>query len=94
MAKANTAKTMEFKSEQGNVFVFQKVLPSKWLDILDDADATGSRMRKKLYPAVLENIIVQPGALKPDDFDQEPYNGFGELEEVVVNAIRFQSNKL
>lgn len=91
-AKA-TDKTKDFTSAAGNKFVFQRVAPSKWLDVLDQADAGGVRSRSKLYPAVLESVIVQPAGLGVDDFEQEPYNGFGELDEVVTQAIRFQQGK-
>lgn len=92
MTKANN-KTMEYKSKQGNKFMFQKVTPSKWLDILDESDSGGTRSRAKLYPAVLENVVVQPSGLKPDDFEEEGRGGFYELDEVVGAAIRFQQSQ-
>lgn len=98
--KTNNAavqKTKEFTTEFGNKFTFQKVTPSKWLKVLDDVDQNGSRSRSKLYPAVLENVVVSPAGLAPDDFDDEvnypQLGGFAELDEVVTAAIRFQQGK-
>lgn len=100
--KTNNAaveKTKTFTSEQGNVYVFQKVTPTKWLKMLDESEASGRRERARLYPAILSNVVVQPGGLTPDDFDKDPVEdepvrgGFAELDEVVTAAIRFQQGK-
>lgn len=80
----------EFTSESGEKYTFQKVRASKWLDIMDEVEANEEHRRRKLYPAVLENIVVQP-KLDVDDFDDR--GGFAELEEVVSAAIRFQRGK-
>lgn len=99
-AVANNPRTKEFVSEQGNTYIFQRVTPSKWLKILDESEAGGTRSRTKLYPAILGNVVVQPGGLSVDDFDKEVYEegepvrgGFSELDEVVTAAIRFQQGK-
>lgn len=86
---------MQFTSEAGNVYTFQRVLPSKWLSVLDGAEVGGQRSRVKIYPAILENVVVQPAALKVDDFEDEEgtRGGFAELDEVVTAAIRFQQGK-
>lgn len=81
----------EFKSEFGNKYAFQKVKSSAWLDIMDEVEAADGA-RGKLYPAVLENVVVQP-KLDVDDFDEDGRGGYAELEEVVTAAIRFQRGK-
>lgn len=97
-AVANNPKIKNFTSEAGNSYVFQRVTPSKWLKILDDSEAGGQRKRTSLYPAILANVVVQPGGLTPDDFDTDEdaevqRGGFAELDEVVTEAIRFQQGK-
>lgn len=91
--KAQQARQMEFTSTHGNKFTFQKVKPSKWLEVLDKADATGTRNRGVFYKEVLENVVAIPGGLKVDDFDNEEYGGTAELDEVVLAAARFQQGK-
>lgn len=85
-------KQKEFTSSFGNKFVLQRVGAAQWLDIMDDAEVNGVPKRKKLYPALLENVVVQP-QLKLEDFDSEEYNGTAELEEVAKEALRFQQGK-
>ncbi|KAB7635284.1 MULTISPECIES: hypothetical protein [Bacillus] len=68
-------------------FVFQKVAPSTWLDIMDEVDENKATRRRSLYSAVLENIVVQP-KMKLDDFEDS-----AELDDVVLAAIRFQQGK-
>jgi len=85
-------KQMEFTSKFGNKYILQKVSVPKWLDIMDNVEVNGSPKRTKLYPAVLENIVVQP-QMKMEDFDGEGYNGYAEIEEVVTQALRFQQGK-
>ncbi|EEL78651.1 hypothetical protein bcere0028_57620 [Bacillus cereus AH1271] len=68
-------------------YLFQKVTPSTWLDILDEADENKSTKRRSLYSAVLENIVVQP-KMTLDDFENS-----AELDDVVVTAMRFQQGK-
>jgi hypothetical protein len=87
------AKTMDFTSEHGNKYTFQKVPPSKWLGILDKSDATGVRNRVVFYGEVLEHVVAIPGGLKIDDFDADDRGGIAELDEVVLAAGRFQSGK-
>ncbi|MEK4131989.1 hypothetical protein NYE67_20455 [Solibacillus sp. FSL W8-0474] len=82
----------EFTSEIGNKYTFQKVKSSAWLDIMDEVEANSDKSRRHLYPAVLENVVVQP-KLKVDDFDEDGRGGYAELEEVVTAAIRFQRGK-
>lgn len=84
--KKKVAGIRDFVSKAGNKFKLQKVTPTQWLDILDEAEE-GKGKRRKMYAAVLENIVVQP-QMSLDDFDD-----FGELDEVVAEAIRFQSGK-
>lgn len=92
--KPKIEKTRQFTSEVKNDFTFQKVGPAEWLDLMDQVEnpQTGRPIRAKLYPVVLENIVVQP-SMKVEDFSDEPYNGYAELEEVVTAAIRFQQGK-
>ena len=85
-------KTKEYTSKQSNKYTFQKVNPAAWLDILDEAEASGRLKRSAMYPAVLENIVVQP-KLTVDDFENEPYGGYAELEAVITEAVRFQQGK-
>jgi len=92
--KANEATATENKniknhtsSVSGKKYTFQKVKPMAWLAIMDDVEANEEQRRRKLYPAVLENIVVQP-KMEVDDFED-----FAELEEVVTSAIRFQRGK-
>ncbi|WP_369355625.1 hypothetical protein [Lysinibacillus capsici] len=68
-------------------FLFQKVTPSTWLDIMDEVDENKSTRRRSLYSAVLENIVVQP-KMTIDDFENS-----AELDDVVVSAMRFQQGK-
>lgn len=79
----------EFPSEiTGVKYMFQKVAPPDWLDILDDADAGDPKTkRRRLYAAVLDNVVVSPRKTL-NDFDD-----YAELELVVSNAIRFQQGK-
>ncbi|HHT7186910.1 TPA: hypothetical protein ACTZ5N_000118 [Bacillus cereus] len=68
-------------------YVFQKVAPSTWLDIMDEVDENKGSKRRSLYAAVLENIVVQP-KVTLDDFEDS-----AELDDVVLSAIRFQQGK-
>lgn len=68
-------------------YLFQKVAPSTWLDIMDEVDENKSSKRRSLYSAVLENIVVQP-KVTLDDFDNS-----AELDDVVISAMRFQQGK-
>ncbi|WP_212934951.1 hypothetical protein [Bacillus hominis] len=68
-------------------YVFQKVAPSTWLDIMDEVDENKGSKRRSLYAAVLENIVVQP-KVTLDDFDDS-----AELDDVVLSAMRFQQGK-
>lgn len=88
------SRTKEFVSKYGNKFTFQRVLPSQWLDIMDDCNETGVINRAKLYKAIFENVVVTPSGLKVDDFELlEPYQGYGEMEEVAKEALKFQQGK-
>ena len=80
-------KTMEFKSQAGNSYTFQKVSPSEWMRILDNAERTGTIRRSDMFPDVLEHVVVQPSKTV-DDFEE-----YAELDEVVKAAIRFQQGK-
>lgn len=78
----------EFTSDNsGKKYVFQKVSPISWLDIMDDVESNPEKKRRKLYGAALENIVVQPKT-SLEDFDD-----FAEMDEVVTAAIRFQRGK-
>ncbi|MDR4987160.1 hypothetical protein RGU74_27065 [Bacillus cereus] len=68
-------------------YLFQKVKPSNWLDIMDEVDENKGSKRRSLYAAVLENIVVQP-KVTMDDFDES-----AELDDVVISAMRFQQGK-
>lgn len=84
---SNTKKTKEFTSKAGTKYTFQKVAPAQWLDILDESEASGRIKRSAMYPAVLENVVVQP-KVTVNDFED-----YSELDEVVTEAIRFQQGK-
>lgn len=75
---------MNFTSKSGKVYVFQKVAPMGWLDIMDDVDNNSDRKRRTLYVAVMENIVVQP------KMSVEQFTDYAELEEVVTAATKFQ----
>lgn len=78
----------DFTSKSGKEYKFQKVAPVDWLDILDEVeDGDKKGQRRRLYGAVLENVVVQP-KMKAEDFED-----FGEMDEVVTEAIRFQQGK-
>lgn len=87
MAETKKSKTKEFTSESGQKYTFQKVAPVEWLDIMDEVEANKEKQRRKLYGAVLENIVVQP-KMALEDFEE-----YAEMEEVVTAAIRFQRGK-
>lgn len=79
----------EFTSEiTGNKYIFQKVTPIEWLDVLDEVeDGDKKKKRRRLYGAVCENIIVQP------KMELNDWEDFAEMDEVVTAAIRFQQGK-
>lgn len=80
-------KTKKFTSASGKEYTFQKVAPVEWLDIMDDVNSNKEKQSRKLYTAVMENIVVQP-KMKLEEFDD-----FAEMDEVVTSAIRFQRGK-
>jgi hypothetical protein len=81
---------MDFTSEYGNKYKFQRVLPSAWIDIVDKTTLpTGKRDRKSYIRELLEHVVVQP-KMSIDDFAGEGFGDFDELDEVVGAAIRFQ----
>ncbi|WPZ17789.1 hypothetical protein UM396_14485 [Geobacillus subterraneus] len=82
-------KQKEFKSKNGNQYVFQTIPNSKYLEMMDDSvAANGNPLVSKLYAAVLEHIVVQPSGLTVDDFDS-----LKELQEVCEAALTFQSGE-
>lgn len=88
MAENKNTKTKQHISKvEKKEYLFQKVTPSTWLDIMDEVDENKSTKRRSLYSAVLENIVVQP-KVTLDDFDNS-----AELDDVVVSAMRFQQGK-
>ncbi|MGH0678684.1 hypothetical protein ACQVPP_15910 [Bacillus luti] len=86
MAENKKTRTHLSKVEKKE-YLFQKVVPSTWLDIMDEVDENKATRRRSLYTAVLENIVVQP-KVTLDDFDNS-----AELDDVVLSAIRFQQGK-
>lgn len=86
-------KIKQFESTFGNKFTFQRVAAADWADHMDQANETGSLKRSVLYANILEHIVVTPGGLKMEDFDEDPYNGYPEMEEVCGAAARFQQGK-
>ncbi|MBF7156008.1 hypothetical protein [Bacillus albus] len=86
MAENKKTKTHTSKVEKKE-YLFQKVAPSTWLDIMDEVDENKATRRRSLYTAVLENIVVQP-KVKLDNFEDS-----AELDDVVLSAIRFQQGK-
>lgn len=92
-AKATKERTKEFTSKDGNVYTFQRVKPSKWMEILDQSDdGVGRRNRVRYATLVLENVVAIPGGLTPDSFEEDGRGGYAELDEVVGAAIRFQQS--
>lgn len=88
MAENKNTKTKKHTSKvEKKEYLFQKVAPSTWLDIMDEVDENKGSKRRSLYAAVLENIVVQP-KVTLDDFDDS-----AELDDVVLSAIRFQQGK-
>lgn len=84
---AFTPKQEQYVSEDGNKYTFQSVIPSKWAKIADSiTDRNGKLLNSLAMPAMLENVIVEPGGLKMDDFDS-----WSEVEEVTSAAFQFQS---
>jgi hypothetical protein len=79
--------TKDFTSGSGRKYLFQKVTPVAWLDILDDVESEKKGQRKRLYKQVFEHIVVQP-ILELNDFED-----FAEMDEVATAAIRFQQGK-
>lgn len=77
----------EFTSKSGAKYVFQKVAPVDWLDILDEVESEKKGQRRRLYGQVFENIVVQP-KLELTDFED-----YAEMDEVATAAIRFQQGK-
>lgn len=90
MANKKTVElSKEFTSEKsGKKYTFQKVPPIEWLDILDDVEEGDRKSkRRRLYGAVLENIVVQPKVT------MEEFEDYAEMDEVVTAALRFQQGK-
>lgn len=82
------AQTKVFKSQiSGKEYTLQKVPPLEWLQIMDDSEVNGVRKRTKFYPALLENIVVQPKVTLQD------FDNFAEVEELAKEAISFQQGK-
>lgn len=83
-----TASIKDFTSKAGNTYKLQKVSPAQWLDVLDDVEDGGKKgQRKRMYSSALEHIVVSP-QMTVEDFED-----FGEMDEVVAEAIRFQQGK-
>ncbi|MFL6557358.1 MAG: hypothetical protein ACJ8MO_14730 [Bacillus sp. (in: firmicutes)] len=77
----------EFTSKSGQKYIFQKVAPVDWLDILDEVESSEKGKRRRLYGQVFEHIVVQPKMALTD------FEDFGEMDEVATAAIRFQQGK-
>ena len=87
-------KQKEFTSSYGNKFTFQKVGTADWVDMLDKVeDASGRTNKPKFYTTVLKHLVVNPPEMTMNDFDEEPYNEFDEMDEVCDAAVRFQRGK-
>lgn len=85
---ANKPRQKEFTSHKENKYVFQSVPNSTFLEIMDNCtNEDGKPIISKLYPSVLEHIVVQPNGLNVDDFEN-----FNELREVCENALTFQQS--
>lgn len=79
-------KSKEFQSSQGNKYTLQTVPNSVFLDIMDNSvKADGNPSISRLYPKMLEHIVVQPSGLNVDEFES-----FKELQEVCEAAMQFQ----
>jgi hypothetical protein len=92
-AQVKAEKIKNFTSTYGNNYVFQKVKPSKWLEIIDNTGNGVKRIRSLFYPAILENVVVQPSSMNVDDFEEEGRGDYAELEEVIDAALRFQQGE-
>lgn len=78
----------QFTSSEGNNFTLQTVPNSTYLEIMDTSvKKDGNPALSKLYPAMLEHVVVQPSGLTPDDFDT-----FKEMQEVCEEALTFQQS--
>ena len=75
MAKKEIEQTKKFTSNSGQEYVFQKVAPVDWLDILDEVESEKKGQRKRLYGQVFEHIVVQP------KMDLKDFTDFGEMDE-------------
>ena len=79
-------KQKQYKSDAGNEYTFQTVLPSVWARTLDTiSDKNGKLLNEKAMTAMLDKVVVQPQGLKMDDFET-----WSELEEVTQAALMFQ----
>ncbi|MEV9639473.1 hypothetical protein ABZ756_02095 [Mammaliicoccus sciuri] len=88
MSEVKKPKQKEFTTSKGNKFTFQSVPNSTYLEIMDDSvKADGNPAVSKLYPKLLEHVVVQPGGLGVDDFTD-----FLELREVCEAALNFQQS--
>lgn len=79
-------KQKQYKSDAGNEYTLQTVLPSVWARTLDTiSDKNGKLLNEKAMTAMLDKVVVQPQGLKMDDFET-----WSELEEVTQAALMFQ----
>lgn len=79
-------KQKQFKSEAGNEYTFQTVVPSVWARTIDRiTDKNGKLLNEFAMQAMLDNVVAQPQGLKMDDFES-----WQELEEVTQAAFMFQ----
>lgn len=86
MADIKKPRQKEFTTTKGNKFTFQSVPNSTYLEMTDESiKPDGNPAISKLYPKLLEHVVVQPAGLSVDDF-----NDFGELREVCEAALTFQ----
>ncbi len=87
--KKKPSRQKEFVSSYGNKFVFQRMLPSAWLRVIDQM--RDDKSATTLYSEVLDKVVVFPSNLQVDDFEKEErFGGFDELAEVVAEAQTFQ----
>ena len=71
----------------GTEYTFQKITAREWIRLKKRCTKNGNFDEEKFIDEVLEHIVVEPKKTL-DDFEN-----YAELEEVVAEAVNFQSGK-
>ena len=72
---------------KGNEYTFQKLPAREWIRLRKRCTKNNNFDEEKFMDEVLEHIVVEPKKTI-DDFED-----YAELEEVVAEAVNFQSGK-